>query len=326
MNRKNDRAIVALAVGDDYVANFMRYAHPTWKPYCERHGYDLILLTNPIDPGWDPATSKKSVHWQKLLIGTLPELRDYQALAWMDGDILINHRRAPCLFSEVKEGGIGVVDGSDWFTWSDDIFNIHSRYLILNLFMKMKLGGRMPGDVPRVTVTDGDLQSYYRFVGLDGEATRMINTGLFVFDPNEHGDFLAEVYAKYERDFMDFENTPLSFELQTSGRAEYIDKRFNVVWSKAVAQNYPFLFNPDLLPNHGEVLRLCANATFRNAFFLHFASGAGNPIVKDLYDAVDHESENIIEILFPELWEKRGDCLDLCGLEGLDRSGRGILF
>lgn len=326
MQQKHDNAIVTLAVGDDYVANFMRYAHPTWKPYCEKHGYDLILLTEPIDPAWDPATSRKSVHWQKLLIGTLPQLRDYRGLAWMDGDILINHRLAPCLFSEVRNGGIGVVDGSDWFYQADDTFNIHSRYLILNLFMKMTIGGRMPGDLSRVTVTDGDLASYYRFVGLDGDASRMINTGLLVFDPGRHGNFLAEVYTKYDRDFMDFENTPLSFELQTSGRAEYIDNRFNVVWSAAVARHYPFLFNPEILPNHGEVLRLCANATFRNAFFLHFASGAGNPIVKGLYDTVDADAGSIIELLFPDLWERRDDCLDLCRLDGIDRTGRGILF
>lgn len=324
MNQQHERAIVTLAVGDDYIAGFMKHARPTWEPYCAKHGYDLILLTDPIDPGCD--FSRKSIHWQKLLIGSLPQLRDYRGIAWLDGDILINHRMAPCIFSEVTKGGIGVVDGSDWFYHSDDTFNIHSRYLVLNFFMKKSLGGKPPKGVPKVTVTDGDLAAYYRFLGLKGEASRMINTGVFIFEPAAHGDFLAEVYSKYDRDFMDFENTPLSFELQDSGRAEYIDKRFNLVWSAAAAQHYPFLFNGDLLPNHDEVLRHCVNAAFRNSFFLHFASGANNPIVKGAFDMIDLEADSIVAMTFPELWEQRDAFMEFRRLEGIDSAGRGILF
>jgi hypothetical protein len=324
MKQSNDRAIVTLAIGDSYVANFMRHTRPTWERYCRKHGYDLILLTEPIDPKRD--ATRKSIHWQKLLIGTIPQLREYAGLAWLDGDILINDRLAPCLFSQVRGGGIGVVDGSDWFYRADDVFNIHSRYLLLNYFMKRKRGGTLPRGVDKVTITDGDLAEYYRFLGFPGRAERMINTGLFVFSPAAHSDFLVEVYRKYDRDFMDFENTPLSYELQAGGRAEYIDKRFNVVWSAVAAEHYPFLFNEDLVADHAALLRLCANAAFRNAYFLHFAAGANNPIVKGAFDLIDHEADNVVALTFPDLWARRDEHLELCALKDIDATGRGIVF
>ena len=324
MQQRRERALVTLAIGDDYVANFMTRTRPTWEAYCEKLGYDLILLTEVIDKAFDPA--KKSVHWQKLLVGSLPQLRDYRQIAWLDGDVLINHRLAPCIFSEVADGRIGVVDSSDWFLQSDDTFNIHTRYLILSYFMKRQMGGTLPKGVKRPIITDGDLASYYRFLGLEGGATRMINTGVFAFSPREHGPFLAEVYAKYERDFMDFENTPLSYELQVSGLADYIDPRFNVLWSAVVARHYPFLFNPDSVPDHASLLELCANVTFRNSYFLHFAAGARNPIVKGAFETVDDTGDGVVAMVFPETWASREEVVELRDLATLDRSERGILF
>jgi hypothetical protein len=323
MKQSSERAIVTLAIGDSYVANFMRHTRPNWDRYCRKHGYDLILLTEPIDAKRD--TSKKSIHWQKLLIGMLPQLRNYRQLAWMDGDILINERLAPCLFSQVKGGGIGVVDGSDSFYRADDTFNLHARYLILNHLLDRKRGAA-PRGVEKVTITDGDLAEYYRFLGFPEPASRMINTGVLVFSPAAHGDFLAEVYLKYDRDYMDLEQTPLSYELQVGGRAEYIDPRFNVTWSSVAAEHYPFLFNEDLVADHAALLRLCVNAAFRNAYFLHFAASARNPIVKGAFEMIDHEADNVAALTFPDEWARRDDYMELCPLKGIDSAGRGILF
>lgn len=324
MKQTSDRAVVTMAVGDSYVADFLAHTRPTWERYCAHHGVDLIVLTEPIDPAWQ--AGRKSVHWQKLLIGSLPRLRDYAMLAWMDADILINYRRAPSVFDAVRDGGIGVVDASDWFHRSDDTFNIHSRYLILNTFMKRKMGGALPKGVAKVTVTDGDLAAYYRFLGFEAGPDRMINTGLLVFSPAAHADFLAGVYARYDRDYMDFENTPLSYELQRSGRAEYIDPRFNVMWSAVAAEHYPFLFDPEVTAADPELLGRCANTAFCNAYFLHFAAGANNPIVKGAFDRIDADADGIVALTFPDLWESRDDFLELAALAGIDPAGRGIVF
>jgi len=324
MEQKNDRAIVTLAIGDSYVAGFMRHTRPNWDRYCRKHGYDLILLTQPIDPNRDAA--QKSIHWQKLLIGMIPQLRNYAQLAWVDTDILINDRMAPCLFSEVRNGGIGVVDVSSSFHRADDIYNLHTRYLILNHLGDRRRGATLPAGLDRTTITDGSITEYYRFFGFDEPVERFINTGVLVFSPAAHADFLAEVYCKYDRDFLDMEQTPLSYELQVSGRAEYIDPRFNAVWSAIAAEHYPFLFNETLTPDHAALLRLCVNAAFRNAYFLHFAASANNPIVKGAFEMIDHEADNVAALTFPEQWARRDELIEVCPLKGLDRRGRGILF
>jgi len=324
LSQKNQNALVTLAIGDDYVAGFLKHAEPTWRKYCERHGYDPILLTDVIDKDCD--FSQKSIHWQKLLVGVLPQLQDYERIVWIDGDILINHRMAPCIVDEIKEGKIGVIDASPEFHYADDVFNLHARFLTLNYFLKKHLGGATPGDVSRVTITDGDLAAYYRFLGFEREVTRFINTGVFVFNPKEHGTLLAGIYQKYDRDYMDFENTPLSYEFQANDAVEYIDPRFNHVWRSLAVKHYPFLFNRERVPDYENMLKMCANVAFRNSYFMHFAGGSGNPVIKDAFTMIDTDAESVAAQVFPEEWERRDELLEFKALAGLDSSGRGILF
>lgn len=325
MPQLHDRAIVTLAIGDGYVANFMRYTRDNWERYCRKHGYDLILLTQPIDPN-HAANPEKSIHWQKLLIGMIPQLRDYAQIAWLDTDILINDRLAPCLFSQVTGGGIGVVDVSASFRRTDDVFNLHTRYLLLNHFGDRKRGAALPTGLEKATVTDSDIVEYYRFFGFEKPVERMLNTGLLVFSPTAHGEFLGEVYCRYERDYLDLEQTPLSYELQVSGRAEYLDPRFNAVWSLIAAEHYPFLFDEAAGADHAALLKLCVNAAFRNAYFLHFAASSQNPIVKGAFDLIDHDADNVVALTFPDHWTHRDEYVDIRPLQGLDRTGRGIIF
>ncbi|MHA1598619.1 MAG: hypothetical protein ACTSV1_07840 [Alphaproteobacteria bacterium] len=324
MSQKNRNAIVTLAVGDDYVAGFMKYAEPTWRKYCTRHGYDAILLTDLIDTNCD--FSKKSIHWQKLLVGILPQLQDYDRVVWVDGDILINHRMAPSIVEAVTSDKIGVIDASPEFHYGDDVYNLHSRFLILNYLMKMKMGGAKPGGVDRVTITDGDLASYYKFLGFEEPVSRFINTGVFVFEPKRHGAFLAGIYQKYDRDYMDFENTPLSYEFQANDAVEYVDGRFNHVWRSVAVKHYPFLFNRDRIADYDQMLRLCANVTFRNSYFMHFAGGGGNPVIKDAFSMIDTEAASAVQLAFPDEWEQTDELIDFQRLDGLDKTGRGILF
>ena len=43
------KAIVTMAVGEAYVQAFETHARPNWVRYADRHGYDLFVLTEPID-------------------------------------------------------------------------------------------------------------------------------------------------------------------------------------------------------------------------------------------------------------------------------------
>lgn len=297
--QRQDKAIVTLAIGEAYREALHRQALPTWRPYAEKHGYDLIVLTEPLDPGCDFA--KKSIHWQKLLLGMHPRLKGYRHLVWLDGDILINATLAPCIVSQLREGRIGVVDKAAHHHVPDEVFNLNARYLILNLLLSRRL---VPG-TPKTVITDGDLEAYYRLFGLEGRAKGIINTGVMAFSPEVHGEFLAGIYLKYDHNFADFEQTPVSFELQNQDRAEYLDDRFNTVWAQVAAEHYPFLFNPAFLQGNRDMLRICVNVAFRNAWFLHFAGASANPVVKGAFDLVDPDLGSVPEIVFPEFRENR---------------------
>jgi len=312
MTARKDKAIVTLAVGDDYTANFMANVRPTWEPYCEKHGYDLILLTEPIDRDCD--FSVKSVHWQKLLIGLLPQLKEYSEIVWMDGDIVINHAIAPCIVSAKSTDKIGVVDISDVFHRMDHTYNLHTRFLLLNYLFARTVDGK----TPKAIITDGNLPAYYRKLSFEGDTKRFINTGVLAFDPNRHGSFLAEVYAKYPNDFMDLENTPLSYELQADDRAEYLDGRFNLIWAQVAAEHYPFLFNPEISAGHQEITRLCVNVAYRNSWFLHFAGGRKNPVIKGAFDLIDANASGVPEFIFPDAWPGLSDFVEYCDLDELN--------
>ncbi len=318
MTAGNDKAVVTLAVGDGYAANFMANVRPTWEPYCEKHGYDLILLTEPIDRDCD--FSVKSVHWQKLLIGLLPQLKEYGHVVWMDGDIIINHAIAPCIVSGMSTDKIGVIDISDVFHRADNQFNLYARFLILNyLFVRT-----IDKATPNAIITDGNLPAYYRKLGFEGQTERFINTGVLVFDPNRHGAFLAEVYAKYPSDFMDLENTPLSYELQVNDRAEYLDRRFNLIWAQVAAEHYPFLFNPEFTAQSREIVRLCVNVAYRNSWFLHFAGGRKNPVIKGAFALIDGEVAGVPEIIFPDAWPAIAEFVEFCRLEDLNEVRKSL--
>ena len=312
--QRNEKAVVTLVVGGHYTERFLLRARPTWESYCQKHDYDLILLTEPIDKDCD--FSRKSIHWQKLLIGLLPQLKEYRHLVWIDGDVIINYHLAPCIVSTLKENKIGAVDISSVFSRNDFIFNLHTRYLILNyIFCKI-----IDADTPKAIITDGDLPFYYRRLGFRGKVGKFINTGVLVFDPNTYGRFLAECYAKYEKDFMDYENTPLSYELQSNDVVEFLNGKFNMIWAQVVAEHYPFLFSQETVKKNKDLFRLCANAAYHNSWFLHFAGGSGNPIVKSAFDLIDHPTAGVPDFVFPDFWPENSDLVEFCKLPDIDET------
>jgi hypothetical protein len=301
--RRNDKAIVTIAIGDAYLRAFQESALPGWRVYAEKYGYDIVVLTEPLDANCD--FSRKSIHWQKLLLGLHPQIREYRHAVWLDGDILINTALAPCIVSAMKSDRIGVVDITGPNRVPDEIFNLNARYLILALLLAKRL---IPG-MGKSLVTDTDMAVHYRDSGLTGDVDKMINTGVIVFRPEAHAKFLAGIYMKYDKDFEDFEQTPVSYELQKRSMVEFIDTRFNRIWAQVAAEHYPFLFDPSYLFGEREMLRLCVNVAFRNAWFLHFAGAKASPIIKGAFGLVDPGLGSIPEMVFPEFRERKDELM-----------------
>ena len=104
----NSKAIVTLAVGDDFAAQWERLCRANRQKYAERHGYDLICFKEPLDDS--ERAVRRSPSWQKCLILSQPSVARYERVVWMDADILINCVSAPCVVEGVAAEKVGAVD------------------------------------------------------------------------------------------------------------------------------------------------------------------------------------------------------------------------
>ena len=166
--------VVTMAIGSDYQGAFKRWYLPSWQDYCCRQGFDLHVIDQPVDQRVD--LSRKSLHWQKLLIPSLPQFRDYERVVWIDADIVINAGIAPDITTGVSPKRIGVVDATRWMTTPDDIFNQYSRFLFLDA-LSLTFKNTLGANDCRTLVADMTIADMYRLKGFNPPVDHYINTG-----------------------------------------------------------------------------------------------------------------------------------------------------
>lgn len=251
---KHPRAIVTLAIGEAYRRRWAQSCRANWEDYAARHGYDLVVVEEPLDRS--PRAEARSPAWQKLLLAGAAPLRDYDQLVWIDTDIAI-HPRAPSIADAVPLERVGGVREFD-----NPTAEIYRRAL-RTWFRVMEARGSAfhRNETPR---------EFYRAFGLEGGADDVVNTGVLVFSPRHHRDLFASVYERYEHDpdpAMLAEMRPFSFELTRAGVMHWLDPRFNLLWAIYKAARFPFLLG---YPEHPAAARCVAEA-FAESHFLHFA-------------------------------------------------------
>ncbi|EWY37246.1 hypothetical protein N825_21185 [Skermanella stibiiresistens SB22] len=317
--QKSRTALVTMAIGTDYQTAFQRWYLPGWRSYCERHCFDLYVIDQPVDQSVD--LSRKSLHWQKLLMPSLPRLRDYDRVVWVDADIVINSRIAPDLTAGVPPERIGVVDATPGMVAPDDTFNQYGRFLLLNaLLMTFKNASR--ADDHRTLVADMTVEDMYRLKGLTPPVDKYVNTGVIVCSPRHHAEYLLDMYMRYDADIWDFENSAVSWELLSAGIVDFIDPRFNVVWAWEAALHYPFVHDLDFYNANTDLVRMCVNTAYRNAFFLHLAGS----MAKVLAPAIDREADTIAELVIGD-YERRRASIDMVSCaegEAMIRNSTGV--
>jgi hypothetical protein len=82
--------VVTIVIGDQYLKDYNRHIRRRFEAYCGRHGYDLMVIKEPIRdlPG-------KKYTWQKQCIMDLPWFYEYDQIAVLDSDILISRDAPP---------------------------------------------------------------------------------------------------------------------------------------------------------------------------------------------------------------------------------------
>lgn len=261
-------ALVTLAVGDKFNAEFRQWFLPGWREYCERNELDLIVIDRPLDTS--ERAGRRNPSWQKCLTPAHPVVAQYEQVAWVDADIRIRPD-APNIFDGVPVEKIAAVD--EYATPSKEEFSraLDSLYADWDANGVRYVSNRTP-------------QEFHANFGLDCDFERVLQGGVFVFSPAFHADVLSRVYDGYEDKgdaSWNFEMRPLSYEVQTAELEHWLTPKFNMTWGLFTQIYYPFLNErPSKMERMlGSVVRFgqanqratCVNSAFHANYFLHFS-------------------------------------------------------
>jgi hypothetical protein len=213
---KNKKAIATIAIGEKYLATFNNICCENWEAYGDRFGYDIILITSPLDVS--QRAMNRSASWQKLLILSQSWSNEYERIVWVDLDVIINNTNAYDICDGVPIDMVGAVDAYSIPT--KEIHDISLKRMYANWF---EMG------IPFID----NLQpgAYYTNRGIPGgDLDSVVQAGVFVCSPNHHKEIFESIYYKYEDTNgaeWNYEMPAFSYELLRRGLVKYISPRFN---------------------------------------------------------------------------------------------------
>ena len=155
-----------ICIGRLYLDDFERLFKPSVSAYCQRHGYDLKIFTDFLDPSHKyPDT----ISFQKCLVPSF--LTEYDLVVVLDADIYIQ-ADAPPIHTLELNGKIGIVDE---IAQSDPTEYQH----MVNIGFAHHA------------------KHYYKLAGLDIDTEKMLNTGLMICNPAVHATYLQSLYETH---------------------------------------------------------------------------------------------------------------------------------
>lgn len=287
--KTNDKALVSIVIGNEYFQQWNTFCHPTWELYAKKHGYDIIILQEPVVPEY--VTEEKSIHWQKCFVLDHPDVKKYKTVVWLDTDILINYHRAPCIAAQLttdKIGAVSLVPQTRRIHENTLARHIPYKSFSLNLLEN-------PQNLSAYQTRFREVKNNHNY---EINISDRINTGVLVLSPEKHANFLRNIYFKYENipNTVDFEQGPLSCEMIDNDMVEYLDPGFNAIYYIESLHHYPFMTSIYLTKNDAlidKMIRLTATSIFINSYFLHF------PGPKAHIPYIDHSIKD--EFMIPEI-------------------------
>jgi hypothetical protein len=255
------KAIVSLAVGETHLQQFQECALPSWGEYSKAHGFDLIVFTEALDKS--TRALSRSPAWQKCLIPLIPRVQEYDQVVWIDSDIVISPY-APDITEGIPLDHVAAVD--EYSILGESVFGDSLK----RVYAKWRQD--------RVAFIDNlTPELFHSNFGLPNSLSRVVQTGVFVFNPSLHAQVLKDVYTKYEdrgANCWNFEMRPLSYELQTRCNVIWLDYRFNLVWPFFKEMVFSEFFTLSGSEIYLQIQRLMAKSALNFSYFLHFAGSA----------------------------------------------------
>lgn len=259
---KSGNVLATIAIGEQYLQPFMKYAYHTWEMYCRRHDLGLILFDNdlisPDHPKW------KKANWQKYLIPSVivDSGLPVKNVCHLDTDILISPL-APNIFDQHNESRVSVV--SQFFRLPFDRVEALRRVAYLrNRFFS--------SNYPLDSLLFASLEQLARFSSIPVQQDYACS-GVFVFNTELFAEPFSDFFNKYDKQIL----TPtdggdelhFNYFVQSNNYENWLDYRFQALWIYEISMHYPFLY--DLANIDVGLTKRCIEASLFSNYFLHFA-------------------------------------------------------
>ncbi len=259
---KSGNVLATIAIGEQYLQPFMKYAYHTWEMYCRRHDLGLILFDDDLiskdHPKW------KKANWQKYLIPSvivdagLP----VNNVCHLDTDILISPL-APNIFDVYDHSKVAVVSMRTGLPIS------HHEICRRLAFLRNRY---YSSEYPLDSSLFIDLNNLYSMINVPPQ-TDYACSGVFVLNLTEHSSMLSEFFFRYDRNTSSptggGDQTHFNYFVQSNDLQQWLEYRFQALWTYEVACRYPFLYF-DRNVNH-PLVGTCIEASLFSNYFLHFA-------------------------------------------------------
>lgn len=283
-----NRAIVTITLGKKHQVLWKKICEKNWKKYCSKYNLDLVVINLPLD---DTERGKlRSPSWQKCLILGHYKVKNFDQVAWLDSDILINNSKAPNIFENIGINEIGGVE--DW------IYPTPEQYI------KMKINQNKYAQlINKPSLNESSINEYYENYGLPNLFNKVVQGGVLVFSPKYHKELLEKIYYNYEdkgANYWHYEMRPLSFEILNSNQIKWLDERFNRIWEIdkelfepnlfeinkknslffKILRRIDFELGTSFLGNYSKTLK----KYFDKSYFFHFAGAFSDMLLLKNYN------------------------------------------
>jgi hypothetical protein len=208
-NQQTRVLMVSMAIGNDYLRTYNNLFYESQKKYALKHKYDFKVITEFIDKTLKHPTT---VSFNKILVCREELSSNYDFIIFVDADIFINIKSPP-IHSFMDYGDkIGIAD----------------EYSQPSNERRLK--------IQRVNGWETSAKDYYKLCGFDIDTDIVLNSGVLVFQPNKHRNFLESIYNKYVRNAINhprgfhYEQACIGYEIQKQQNYKILDNRFNNIW------------------------------------------------------------------------------------------------
>lgn len=214
---KNKKALVTLVIGEPYKSEWVTHCQKNWQRYAEKHGLDIIAIDEKINP-----QDNRSPAWQKCLVLTDEKVRQYEQVAWVDSDIIINEN-APNIFDGVPLEKVGAVKG----------------------YQQLYRNGSFPAEMMDYLKTPyNDAKGWYEMNGLTPHEF-VVQTGVLVLSPQHHASLLNDIFnSPTDSTTGDYEMPLLSHTILQNDLVHWLDERFNLLWTGQMVYHCPECLPP----------------------------------------------------------------------------------